>query len=316
MKKLLMYVVLLAVLGSPVAGQSYTDEFDGPVLDSQWSWAREDISHWTLGSGRLTIRTQRGALNGERFNNVYNILLRDDPDGMFWFETKLDFQPGQSHHNAGLVYYLDDDNYIRVSRGVHDTTNGLWMEWEIAAETHFHFVNHLLESPVWLRLSRSGGTRFFASFSHNGSEYYEIGTQIIDFPERESFIGLQAANGDGIWSAREEIPAHFEYFKVTKTTAVEAQAVRPPQLAIQDSWPNPLHAGSPGHVSFRLDASATVELFIVDILGRVVQTVISARRNAGYHSVVFQSDGMRAGQYFLHLRAGRQSSVKMISILP
>lgn len=316
MKNVLMYIVLFALLGSPAAGQSYTDDFEGSILDPEWSWTREDVSHWSLGGGRLTIRTQHGALNGERFNNVYNILLRDSPDETFWYETKLDFLPGQSHHNAGLIYYIDDDNYIRVSRGVHGTTNGLWMEWEIASETHFHFVNHLPESPVWLRLSRSGGTRFLASFSHNGSEYYKIGTEVIEFPGQEALIGLQAANGDGLWSTHEKVYAHFEYFKVTQTTGIAEQSVQPSQIAIRNTWPNPLNAGSPGHISFTLASPADVELFIVDVLGRVVGTVVSARLSPGEHIAVFQSAELRAGQYFLHLSADRQSSVKTISIVP
>ena len=83
--------LLLFALSAPA--QTY-DDFESQTLSPVWSWVREYTPNWKLDSGYMTIMTERGALNSERFNNVRNILLQDVPDeDVIRMETKLLFSP-------------------------------------------------------------------------------------------------------------------------------------------------------------------------------------------------------------------------------
>jgi agmatine/peptidylarginine deiminase len=76
---------------------------------------------------------------------------------------------------------------------------------------------------------------------------------------------------------------------------------------LRPSWPNPFHG--PTTVSYRLPAEGPVQLAVVDVQGRVVRELLSARMTAGDHQARW--DGLDAagreapnGLYFFRLVAG------------
>ena len=100
----------------------FRDDFDGELKDG-WDWTNNDPTNWSLDArkGYLQITTQRGELWGASWhrpvgNNLKNLLLRNAPKGDFEIITKVDFAPTFFHHQASIVVYQDNDNYIRLSR--------------------------------------------------------------------------------------------------------------------------------------------------------------------------------------------------------
>ena len=110
-------VTLLAPTDVPsalVPGSS--DEFDGTGLAAGWSWVRPDPQAQVTG-GVLRWPTQAADLVGD--GNNAGVLLRDAPDGAWTIATKLSIDLGENtirnYQQGGLVVYVDDDHFTRLS---------------------------------------------------------------------------------------------------------------------------------------------------------------------------------------------------------
>ncbi|MDB5309525.1 MAG: hypothetical protein JWO38_3727, partial [Gemmataceae bacterium] len=201
------------------------DGFDGR-LGLNWKPVRPDGLHVSLRKhpGRLTITTQKGTIHEQTEKDdpalaARNIYLIDNPlapGGDFVAATCLvGFRPTAEFHQAGLILYDDDDNYLK------------WVEqynWKKEAGECFALVvetggkrqpkyDHTDADPgldkVWLRLTKRGntydcavstdGVRFV---THTTAEWGKGG------PKR---LGLIAKNG-----GRDvpEIDAQFEFFEL------------------------------------------------------------------------------------------------------
>ncbi|NOY05588.1 MAG: DUF1349 domain-containing protein [Chlorobi bacterium] len=278
-----------------------SDEFNSLNLGSQWSWIRENPDNWFLTSTELEIRTEAGALEGTSYNNVKNILLQDAPRGTFRFETRLYFNPDSMFHNAGLIYYIDDDNYIRVSRGIYETSiNGVWMEFEVNASAIMDIVNDITASILYLRLSRTDDTIFTATYSLDGITWRLIGQETLHFPKRKARIGLQAANGYGITATPKSIPARFDYFRFAVTGVADRPAPQPSTSRITSIYPNPFNPATTIRYSVRRAGFTTLE--IVDGYGRVVRTLAKDLRTPGTYATSFTGSGLPPGVYFARLK--------------
>lgn len=308
-----MILALLMLGGSAQAQLFWQDDFEADSLREQWNWLREHAGGWELAQGRLTIYTERGALNGTSYNNLRNALLQDVPDeDVIEFETLLHFAPEHWYHNAGLIYRSDDDNYIRVSRGIYPDIDGVWMEWEKDGETHFRFVGDVSSDKTWLRLSRTDDTTFYATYSLNGYEWYEIARVALRLPAATSQVGLQAANGEGILAQGRSLPARFEYFGLN-TTAVSRRRALPTEVDILSIFPSPLRAGQTAVTSFRIDRPSQVQWYVSDALGRRILAPVSrGRLEAGSHTISLSLRNVPAGVYFMHVMTERRRDTHRI----
>ena len=307
-----LLVALLLGIPASIPAQTF-DDFNGDVLQSEWSWLREDPSTWQLDDGWLTITTQRGALNGTEFNNVRNVLLQPAPvDAIIRMETRLQFTPTWTYHNAGLIYHIDDDNYIRVSRGIFPNVNGVWMEWEIDGETHFDVVEPVPDEEVYLRLSRTDDSVFLASYSIDGSHWYAIGKETLHFPSGTAKAGLQAANGDGLAAQGPSILARFDYFGM-KPTAVSRPQAGVEGFSILQVYPSPLRGGETIAATLRLDAPADLRWYVSDLLGRRITATQSVGMvEAGSPTLTISIPAASPGVYILHVMATHRRAMQRI----
>jgi len=203
MKKTSLFAMLLLFLSLPAWAQ-VSDDFEGDKLNPGWSWLREETSRWRLMQGSLIIYTQPGALNGVLFNNVRNLLVQPySRTTDITIETRLTFDPLYVFRNAGLLYYIDDDNYIRVSRGIYDGHDDVWMEWEVAGVTQFIYAGAMRPLSCYLRLDIMSGGRFRARRSLDNITWTSFADRTIAFPAQPVFAGLQATNGDRLSAARD-----------------------------------------------------------------------------------------------------------------
>lgn len=110
----------------------YSQDFNTGSLSPQWSWIREDPSHWSLSTdpGTLTI----DAVNGDLYqtnNTAQNVLTERAPAGDFLVQAKLALRPDQNYEQAGLLFYQDDDHYLKLAAEYNSGTD----ETEWAKET-------------------------------------------------------------------------------------------------------------------------------------------------------------------------------------
>ncbi|MFA6233347.1 MAG: hypothetical protein WC824_04040 [Bacteroidota bacterium] len=324
MKSTLLLLFLLLVCSATLQAQ-FSDEFNQDALENGWSWMRETPTNWQLRGGELTIWTEPGALNGERFNNVRNLLLQpltntDD----FMMDTELRFEPYWTLRNAGLLYYVDDDHYIRVSRGINEGHNDIWIEWEVAGVTNFTYAGApvgTVQDPLLefrLRLTRRNGNQFSASYqvytiAGEWTSWNSFATETIDFPATGTRIGLQAANGDGMIATTSPAEAEFNYFHYNTETSVRPLRESAVAFSIDAAHPSPSAAGSKLTMVVSTDRAAPLQWRMTDILGReVIAPQLLGYREGGMHTIAVPTGSLSPGVYLWQISAGNSRATRRI----
>lgn len=112
-------------------------------LDKDWSWVREEPKAWQLDKGALVLRVQPGYLHAKN-NNSKNVLLRPLPksDKPLAVEAFVESEPKAQFEHAGLVWYVDDDNYVSLFQEVLGKNVELQMVTEQDAKPRFSVAKH------------------------------------------------------------------------------------------------------------------------------------------------------------------------------
>lgn len=97
----------------------FEEKFEGKLSEG-WSWLREDAAGWKLEGGALRIKTQPGTLF-YKSNNAKNVLLRKPPAAgteaaPVAFEATVESAPAKDAEQVGLLFYVDEDNYVKLVR--------------------------------------------------------------------------------------------------------------------------------------------------------------------------------------------------------
>lgn len=191
---------------TPVSG---SDSFNSGTLGAQWSWVREDNTHWSLtaASGYMRITTQYGDLF-QTYNDCKNILLQN-VSGDFTITTKLIFKPSQNWQQAGLLVYQDDNNYAKMVR-VYNSGNFLQFSKEVAGTfTEQNTADGISGTTIYYKITKSG-SNYSGYYSTDGTNYIQVGTtQTLSFSPVK--VGLIATNG---FTTATEMNADFDYFNI------------------------------------------------------------------------------------------------------
>lgn len=186
----------------------WAGEFDGPNLESEWSWIDEDPTHWSLSAnpGFLRIITQSPAQNR---------LVQPVPMGDFEIRARVLFTPTENFQFAGISVYTDGNNFLNLGRAYCDLGPPNCLDNAI----YFDFVeggvfippNYAITTTVQteatLRLVRTGND-FTAYVSENGTAWQMVGTHTVSFSPM--YVGLYAAGQSSLL----EIPADFDFFVI------------------------------------------------------------------------------------------------------
>lgn len=215
-KKVCIHIFLLCVaaifIHSAVHGQEndVNELFDGSVLGSEWYWIREDPAKWSLTAnpGYLRIITQRKDI--WQHHNSAPIVLRPAGFPQYEIRTFVSITPTANYHQAGLVMYGDDNNYVRLTYGWinHPTfefgaeSGGVFRSKQITAPVHYNNIH--------LRIVKIGAS-YLAFYSSDGAEWVYIGTH-YNVPISPSAAGLTAFNAE--YETGVEIPADFDTFQL------------------------------------------------------------------------------------------------------
>ncbi len=88
-------------------------------------------------------------------------------------------------------------------------------------------------------------------------------------------------------------------------------ALLPTQISLEPAWPNPFNSST--RLSFNLPVASKATLQVIDLQGRVVETLLNRNLTTDIHSVVWNAEGVAAGLYFCKLTANDQSvTIKLI----
>ena len=95
--------------------------------------------------------------------------------------------------------------------------------------------------------------------------------------------------------------------------AVENNAALPKQFALMQNYPNPFNPTTT--IKFALPQAENVKLEIFDSLGRLVETIVNSRLEAGYYNYKWNAGGYASGVYIYRLRAGSYTSTKKLNLV-
>ncbi len=92
--------------------------------------------------------------------------------------------------------------------------------------------------------------------------------------------------------------------------AVEETSSAP---TLQGAYPNPFNPVT--RIRYALPSSAFVVLYVFDVRGRIVETLVNETRPAGEHVVEWRAHSLASGVYFCRLVSGEYSSTRRLILL-
>ncbi|MFI6133497.1 family 43 glycosylhydrolase [Micromonospora sp. NPDC051141] len=195
--------------------RDYSDEFSGG-LDPAWRWVRQDPAA-TVSGGALRWPVQDADLSGT--GNTAGVLLRDAPAGDYVAETRVTLDLGEetvrNYQQAGLVAYVDDDRFARLSQVAIWNTRQVEFGYELPFAGQPVYGGSIVGTPgttTWLRLAHhvdrvTGEHEFRAGSSRDGTHW--TWGAVWTFPaDTTPRIGLVAHGG-----ATPAVTAEFDYLR-------------------------------------------------------------------------------------------------------
>ncbi|WP_375422916.1 family 43 glycosylhydrolase [uncultured Friedmanniella sp.] len=192
------------------------DEFSGDTLAPGWSWVRPDAAA-TVTGGRLRWPTEAADLGGTA-NNA-GVLLRSSPgEGRWTVQTKVSVDLGvdtvRNFSQAGLVAYVDDDEFARLSAVAIWDTRQTEFGHETSYAGRLSYGGTIVGPPAattWLRLThrldpRNGEHELRAWTSRDGRSWVKGGVWTLPAGS-DVRVGLVSQGGAGA-------TARFDYLRV------------------------------------------------------------------------------------------------------
>ena len=164
-------------------------------LDKGWSFVREDKADWRLEDGKLQLLAQPSNIWGKRNNKTENFLLRALPGPAATVEVTVDFNPKKEYEQAGLMIYLDDDNYIKFDRELYGGQS-CTLVLESKAKPKVVKKIPFREGPLRLRLEIAAGKVKAMVKAPGGKEWTTHGETTLPGSHDKVKGGLFALLGD------------------------------------------------------------------------------------------------------------------------
>jgi hypothetical protein len=176
---------------------------------------------------------------------------------------------------------------------------GYWLGYEDA------------ENSFTSGLSSSGDIIVFANLDNN--------TLIITLEESQELDGVQLSqsfneDGEGCYTNPTPGEANSECI----TLQIDSDISIPNSFTLHQNYPNPFNPRTTLH--YNLPEDAMVNITIYDMMGRVVNTLITGSQTAGYKSIQWngtnnRSEPISAGLYLYTIQAGDYSQTKKMVLL-
>jgi photosystem II stability/assembly factor-like uncharacterized protein len=87
----------------------------------------------------------------------------------------------------------------------------------------------------------------------------------------------------------------------------------PDRFSLSQNYPNPFNPST--KISYDLPLSGFVKLMIYDVMGKVVQTLVNQKQNAGTYEVNWDASSFPSGVYFYKLQAGDFVETKKLVLI-
>lgn len=211
---LLAAFCITAIAAAPPATQDaggliFEETFKGE-LKPDWVWLREDKPAWRIEAGSLHVKVGPGSL-WDQSNSAKNVLLVAVPSADVSAEVSVTSRPQDQAEQATLLYYADEDNYVKLCKEWMTGKQNVVLAREEKGKGQFVAGKPSDGETLRLRLTRRGAEVIGEYSTDVGKEWVEVGKCAAPVGS-EMKIGL-VAHGANAGEARE---AAFKNFRITK----------------------------------------------------------------------------------------------------
>ncbi|OQX92223.1 MAG: hypothetical protein B6D58_04115, partial [candidate division Zixibacteria bacterium 4484_95] len=148
----------------------------------------------------------------------------------------------------------------------------------------------------------------------------DSGLQIIDIsdPAEPSWVGGYDTPGSarGVFVSGDYAYVADEYSLIILRfvqTHVDQPDDIPHRFSLSQNYPNPFNTSTT--IQYNLPIASDLTIDIYDILGRKVETLVSLKKPAGSHAIIWDAKDIPSGIYFYKIQAGNYSQSKKCVIL-
>jgi len=103
------------------------------------------------------------------------------------------------------------------------------------------------------------------------------------------------------------------YIQQSPPVGIEKDKAIPTQFALMQNYPNPFNPSTT--IRFSLPQAENVKLQIYDSLGRLIETLVDSRLEAGYYTYKWNAKNYASGVYIYRITAGTHVDSKKLSLL-
>jgi len=302
-----------------------------PMTDMYFSlWSDDDLGDANDDyAGCDTLLDLGYVYNGDNDDNGY-YGLKPPAVGRAILQGPYESSPGDTakfddrllpdHKNipmTSFVFYIGGDPvYSDPDMGVYNGTLEMYNNMQGKGWNGFDFINPVTGSPTlfclsgdpftgegWIETLSDGDRRTLMStgpFNLAPADTQEIVYAV--------FLARGNSNLNSVFALK-EMAQKLKYFydngEVTGFDPVELAT--PGKFSLSQNYPNPFNPETA--ISYELKDEAHVRLFVYDVLGREVATLVNGKKPQGKHRVNFNASGLSSGIYFysIYLR-GKDAS--------
>ncbi|MFH1740167.1 MAG: DUF1349 domain-containing protein [bacterium] len=170
----------------------FFDAFDKPPTEP-WAWIREDPDGHRSSEKGLEIKLAPGSLMGDG-RGVGNILVRPLPVNAKFVSLRVEATHKNQYEQAGLILYVDDDNYIKL---VLEMVDGKpWIVFVVEIEAQASVINKIPAPMGGIRIGLAFENETVTAFgSGEKEEQQKIGSARFPMKPRPK-IGVFTHGGD------------------------------------------------------------------------------------------------------------------------
>lgn len=185
-------------------------------------------------------------------------------------------------------------------RGWYDKEEGAVLRWETSREvdnagfilkraigqaTDFEVIAHHETHAALRPRAARNGVSLYNWIDRNGLEPGEVHYYLLEQQDKDGNIRTVGMVAVAVTSAAKFYPI----------------------------YPNPVKTVT--HLSFSIDRDGPVKIEVVDMNGRVLQTVVNGSHTKGFHRYVYNSEKLQSGMYLIRFTAGGHQETQKMSVV-
>lgn len=254
-----------------------------------------------------------GWLNGAYTISHYNVTNIDS----FAYNSKFGFEVLPMIDNVygyEKIEYDSEDSYIRIYKDSLSTFVGL----KILSAS----LNSLHITEWDTAYNRSDSLLYSSLFVDTINDYYEAGELgSVLFPSIASLLTNPGETYDvyialAVGVSESELDSNMNaavnrYNSII--TSVENDEPLQKQIVLKQNYPNPFNPSTT--IEFSIPQNQHVEIYVYNILGQKISTLVDADLETGLHKIKFDANNLASGVYFYSLISnGKIQTRKMMLV--